>query len=162
MVWSVAIYISVFVCEGVWACVLSWLLITFVLECFFLLSSMFGSVLDTHQQEVCYHWHAFWLWCFLWMWQGSSVFLFLWEDIGPFCLRLSFVCVCYLMVMSRWLIGCPEFALGCLHFCSVPDVIAFYFVGPHHWASFVVSCAYVLIPLLWKLDTFASILAVAL
>ena len=101
---------------------------------------------------------------FLWRCQGSSVFFcFLWEDIGPFCARFSLVCVRLLMVMSRWLIGCTVFALGCQYFLfSVPDVIAFYLVGHHHWASYVVSCAHVLIPLLWKLDKFASILAVAL
>ena len=75
--------------------------------------------------------------------------LFLRDDIGPFCAWFSFVSVWFLMVLST--------------FCVLaPDVIAFYLVGHHHWASNVVSWAHVLIPLLWKLDNFASILVVAL
>ena len=67
------------------------------------------------------------------------------------------------MAMSRLLIGSPVFALGCQYFLfSSPDLLAFYLVGHHLWASYVVSCGHILIPLLWKLDKFASILAVAL
>ena len=78
----------------------------------------------------------------------------------PLCVAL--ILVFLLMVMTRWLLGCPEIALVCLLFWSVPDTIAFYSVGHHHWASNVVSWAHVLIPLLWKLDNVASILVVAL
>ena len=60
--------------------------------------------------------------------------------------------------MSRWLLGCPDIALVCLQFCSVPDTIAFYSIGRHHWSSFVVFHAHSLIPVLWNFDQIATIL----
>ena len=91
------------------------------------------------------------------MCEGSSVFLFLWKDLGTFARGSYFQCL-LLMVMTRWLLGCPEIALVCLQFCSVPDTIAFYSVGHHHWASYVASCAHALIPLLWNFDKITLIL----
>ena len=65
-----------------------------------------------------------------------------------FCVALMFVFLG--MIMTRWLLGCPDIALVRLQFCSVPDTIAFYSVGRHHWASHVASYAHTLIPVLWK------------
>ena len=75
----------------------------------------------------------------------------------------SFVCCSHIyvfvwMVMSRWLLGCPDIALVCLLFCSVPDTIAFYSIGRHHWASYVASYAHCLIPVLWNFDKIETIL----
>ena len=79
-------------------------------------------------------------------------------------LRAVLICQCAAfdgyVTMVDWK-SCIRSGLSVLLF-SAPDVIAFYPVGHHHWASNVVSCAHVLIPLLWKLDKCASILAVAL
>ena len=60
--------------------------------------------------------------------------------------------------MTRWLLGGPDIALVCLQFCSVPDTIAFYSVGRHHWASYVASYAHSLIPLLLNFDKIATVL----
>ena len=65
-------------------------------------------------------------------------------------LRVVLICQCLVFDGSQYLLF------------LAPVVIAFYLFGHHHWASNVVSWAHVLIPLLWKLDKFASILVVAL
>ena len=78
---------------------------------------------------------------------------------GHRCLYVWLSYLCFLwMAMTRWLLGCPDIALVCLQFCSVPDTIAFYSVGRHHWASFVASYANSLIPVLWNFDKLASVL----
>ena len=76
-------------------------------------------------------------------------FVFLRDDIDPFCAWFSFVSVWFLMVLSTFCVWLLMW-------------LFFYLVGHHHWASIVVSWAHVLIPLLWKLDNFASFLVVAL
>ena len=71
---------------------------------------------------------------------------------------MALISVFFLMVMTRWLLGCLDIALVYLLFCSVPDTIAFYSVGRHHWASYVASYAHSLIPVLWNFKKIAPIL----
>ena len=74
------------------------------------------------------------------------------------CVCGSHICVFVWMVMTRWLLGCPDIALVCLQFGFVPDTIVFYSVGHHHWSSYVASYAHSLIPVPWNFDKIATIL----
>ena len=88
------------------------------------------------------------VWCCLWMFEGSTWVSFFCKDIGSFVCG-SHILICLWMVMSRWLLGCLDIALVCLQFCFVPDTIAFHSIGRHHWASYVASYAHSLMPVLW-------------